>query len=162
MEKGTKIGRLTAFAYAGPGSQPWPSHDYWFWQCECGGFAKTKVYKVTSGHTQSCGCFNKEQTAKAQTKHGLRWTPEYKVWAQMLQRCNNNNDTKYYLYGARGIKVSKEWHDFAVFYADMGPRPSDEHSIERKDNNGNYEKSNCCWATITEQANNRRPWGSAT
>jgi len=83
-------------------------------------------------------------------------TPEYGVWRSMLHRCSNPTDLEYARYGGRGIKVCERWRSFANFFADMGARPSPRHSIDREDNDGDYEASNCRWATAKEQAANRR------
>lgn len=89
-------------------------------------------------------------------KHGKYGSPIYISWFQMLQRCLNPRCKSYKSYGGRGIKVCHEWKKFENFYRDMGDKPSLKHTLERKDNNGNYEKTNCRWATQKEQNNNRR------
>jgi hypothetical protein len=95
----------------------------------------------------------------SRTKHGGylggKERPEHYVWRTMLARCNNPNANAFNYYGGRGIKVCKRWQDYAVFIADMGERPSPDHSLERRNTNADYKPSNCCWATRSEQQKNK-------
>jgi hypothetical protein len=83
-------------------------------------------------------------------------TPEYLVWQRMRDRCNNASAPNFKNYGGRGIRVCQRWDNFASFLADLGPRPSPLHSIDRRDNDGHYEPGNCRWVTKTEQLRNTR------
>ena len=132
---------------------------YWFCECECSKITEVLGCNLKSGHTTSCGCYNKEVNSKLQTKHGKHGTPEYYSWQHMLRRCYDSKEPNYHNYGGRGIVVTDRWQGkdgFINFYNDMGPRPSDEYSIDRINVNGNYELSNCQWASSKDQARNRR------
>lgn len=120
--------------------------------CECGKKCLKLYGDVRYKKTLSCGCLKAEQET-----HGKCLESEYYVWRGMKARCNNKSHHAYKNYGGRGITVCDRWLDsFENFYDDMGPRPSKEYSIERINNEGNYEPSNTKWATIEEQANNKR------
>jgi hypothetical protein len=135
--------------------------NIWLCKCECGNQKNIRSHNLTSGHTLSCGCYQKQMTSKASTKHGhcrskkLK-TPEFASWVDMRTRCLNPNSNRYNTYGARGIKICDRWlESFENFFADMGAKPTPRHSLDRIDNNGSYEKSNCRWSTNKEQARNR-------
>lgn len=119
--------------------------------CACGNNFPAKVKDVQSGHTRSCGCLK----LKHGNKRRQNSTPTYRTWCSMLQRCNNPKATSFYMYGAVGVSVCKEWHTFENFLTDMGPRP-EGHSLDRVDSDGDYCKANCRWATPQDQADNRR------
>ena len=127
--------------------------------CDCGNTTRP-IYapSLRLGRTKSCGCIHREVLAARNTIHGKYHTRLHGVWNCMKQRCNNPNNQKYKDYGGRGIKVCEEWlHDFQSFYDwAMSNGYADGLSIDRKDVNGDYEPSNCRWATMKEQRHNRR------
>jgi hypothetical protein len=130
-----------------------PNHNTsWLCKCDCGNSVVVVGHALRTGHTKSCGCLKREVTAKRSRKQICDSRhPLYKLWTNMHQRCSNPNIPAYARYGGRGIKVCERWKSFTLFVADMPARPSPEHSIHRKDNDGNYEAKNCCWATPNEQ-----------
>ncbi len=134
----------------------------WVCQCICETVTYVETHNLVSGNTQSCGCLQPERTREAKTTHGQggkgpgKTSKEYQTWAGMIQRCYNPNGSSYDRYGAIGIKMCDRWMEFENFFADMGPRPSDDHSIDRIDSTGDYTPENCRWGTIDDQNSNKR------
>jgi hypothetical protein len=123
-------------------------------ECECGTRGNHCVADLRAGKSKQCtNCHNREN-AQNNTKHGYHKELIYKVWCSMLARCNNPNTPSYYRYGGRGIKVCERWHKFENFLEDMGDRP-EGMTIDRINNDGNYEKDNCRWVSHKENCNNR-------
>ena len=129
----------------------------WKCQCSCGNIVTVISVSLVQGLTQSCGCLHKENTSKATFIHGMAKTPEYRAWAHIVERCTVPNTKGFENYGGRGITICDEWrHDFMAFYRHVGKHPSPKHSIDRIDNDGNYEPGNVRWATSQTQRNNNR------
>lgn len=145
---GDRFGRLTVMAGA---PRRTPKNIYLPCQCDCGERTYIRRPALRSGMAMSCGCVH--------TKHNQHKTPLYKSWKGIVQRCTNPANPNFKWYGGRGISICEEWRDFETFRADieaLGERPTPQHSIDRIENDGNYEPGNVRWATKTEQSRNRR------
>jgi hypothetical protein len=164
LDCGHVYGRLTVMALLGGGRGRM--------RCVCGAVVERDLYDVRSGHTTSCGCARREAASRngrkairaaiaARTKHGEarrgRCSTTYRAWVAMHNRCSGHASEKHNRdYFQRGIRVCKRWNSYEAFLADMGKRP-DNLTLDRINNDGNYEPGNCRWATQSQQAKNRRP-----
>lgn len=125
-------------------------------KCTCGTEGEFQVRNLTSGHTKSCGCLQRHITSKIKTKHGLSRTKIYNTWLGMIRRCYDPDAENYIYYGGRGIEVCSRWrYDVNTFFSDMGIPPTHKHSIDRIDNDGNYDPLNCRWADQAQQNSNK-------
>ena len=161
--RGHKYNLLTALfpSWEVPEGSSGKMRIYWYCLCDCGNIHKATAASLRIGAVKSCGCLHK--THCALTTHGLSRNPiyrtEFHTWQSMFQRTGNPNNPRYSDYGGRGISVGERWRGprgFEHFIADMGTRPSKKHSLDRINNDGNYEPSNCRWATQDEQSSNKR------
>lgn len=153
---GRRFGRLTAIERT---SRKLAKTGGYFWlcRCDCGTMKEVHVSSLSrDGGTRSCGCLHAD-SMHALAKHGMTGSAEMRAWAAMKQRCLNPKNKRYADYGGRGITVHPDWvRSFERFFADVGPRPSPTHSLNRIDNNAGYEPGNVAWATRAEQRYNRR------
>lgn len=151
---GQRFGKLTAIKLDHVRNQ----QACWLFKCDCGNFKIARATNVKCGSIKSCGCARKDRVP-ARLKHGYAYrgkiTKEYRTWTGIISRCYNKNEKNYKYYGERGIKMCEEWRkSFESFYKDMGDAPTPDHSIDRIDNDKNYEPSNCRWVTGREQRRN--------
>lgn len=132
---------------------------YWLCRCKCGTERSVRGSALTNGQSRSCGCAAPAAISACHTTHGMSKTQEFSIWVGLVQRATKQTHKDFPRWGGRGITVCERWqgpNGFANFLADMGPRPSKQHSVERKDNEKGYDPDNCEWATAIEQGNNRR------
>jgi len=163
---GTRRNRLQltgAYVVHGRGKKSFVEYEV---DCSCGTTLWVRANSFWGGHSKSCGCLKKEKASlqgKASLTHGMSRTPEWDAYVHAQQRCNNPKNKDYKNYGGRGIKFL--FTSFEQFFGELGKRPKGK-SLDRKNNEGNYEPGNVRWATKIQQANNKRslkgkPWSSA-
>lgn len=152
---GQRFGRLLVIEYSHRSNNV----AQWHCLCDCGTETVVGLSQLRSGKTRSCGCLRRDVTTARNTKHGLKprqgRTVTYYSWANMIRRTTSPDHPRYADWGGRGIKVCDRWRDYANFLADMGEKPPGM-TLDRIDNDGDYETVNCRWATHHEQMSHKR------
>lgn len=128
----------------------------WLCKCDCGTEREVVQSDLSQGKSRSCGCILNEKRGWNLRTHGHYRDAEYNIWKCMHQRCDNPKNPSHRHYGGRNIKICTEWGSFEVFFADMGMRPSPQHTVGRLDNDGPYCKENCEWQLPHIQSRNTR------
>lgn len=149
-ETGNRYGNLSVISLSD--RKDFRHERYWNCKCDCGSLIVVKGCHLRNGNTKGCGCLR-----GVKIKHGGANSSEYRIWIAIKSRCLNKNNTAYHHYGGRGIKICSEWqNNFDTFIRHVGKRPTSKHSLDRKDNDGDYEPGNVKWATQYEQSRNKR------
>lgn len=149
---GQQFNRLKTVSFCRIGAR----NPAWLCECVCGGEIKVIEGHLIHGVVKRCGCYQREKSRSvclSRTIHGMVGTPIYRVWMGMRHRCKNPNCAGWKWYGGKGVKVYERWNDFKAFLSDMGERPYGT-SIDRINSNGDYEPTNCRWATSKQQTRN--------
>jgi len=148
---GHRYNMLTVMQYAGRKN----NRTYWQCICDCGNIKDMWAGGLIAGKSKSCGCVRNLKSKERWETHGKSKTRIYKIWKGMKTRCYNKNYPAYPYYGGKGITICNRWNDFELFYVDMGDPPTKKHEIDRIDNTGNYDLTNCRWATPAENSQNQ-------
>jgi hypothetical protein len=158
---GRKYCRLIVIGLSGKKNKT--NHLLWTCKCVCGKLIECAGTSLNSGNTKSCGCLANELSSIRNHKHGDINSKEYRAWFNAKQRCTNPKNNRYKDWGGRNIKMCDRWlNSYENFLSDMGRAPTKRHSIDRINNDGDYEPSNCKWSTPYEQANNKRQYSIKT